>query len=199
MNGIEKITQRIAADAQQEADAILTQAQAEANAVTARYQSQAQQQTDDILAKGKIQAEERRSRLVSAAEMERRHELLSVKQEVLDKAFALALDKLRSLPEEEYIDLLANLAVKASSTGSEQIILSKTDRARYGVKAATKANKLLAQAGRTGKLTLSQEARDFQGGLLLADGDVEVNCTFETLVRLARGSVSGDVAKVLFA
>ena len=47
MNGIEKITQRIAADAQQEADAILAQAQAEANAVTARYQSQAQQQTDD--------------------------------------------------------------------------------------------------------------------------------------------------------
>ena len=36
MNGIEKITQRIAADAQQEADAILAQAQAEADAVTAR-------------------------------------------------------------------------------------------------------------------------------------------------------------------
>ena len=199
MNGIEKITQRIAADAREDADAILTQAQADADVVTARYQAEADQLTEQILAKGKTQAEERRSRLRSAAEMERRHQLLAVKQEVLDKAFELALDKLRSLPEEAYIDLLAKLTVKASSTGSEQLILSKTDRARYGVKVATKANKLLAQAGRTAKLTLSQESRDFQGGLLVADGDVEVNCTFETLVRLARGSVSGDVANVLFA
>lgn len=199
MNGIEKITQRIAGDARQEAEAIVNQAKAEAAAITGRYEAQAQRETEEALAKGKAQADSRRSRLNSAADMAMRQKTLAVKQEMLDKAFELALDKLCSLPEKEYVELLAQLTVKASSTGREQLILSRTDRARYGVKVATRANDLLERAGKTARLTLSQESRDFRGGLLLADGDVEVNCTFETLVRLTRNSASGEVAKVLFA
>ena len=37
-----------------------------------------------------------------------------------------------------------------------------------------------------------------RGGLILSDGDVEVNCAFETLVRLQRGELDRQVAKVLF-
>lgn len=199
MTGIEKITQRIAGDAQQEAAAVVAQAQAQADEILARYQAQADQTAQDIKTRGSKQAAERRSRLVSAAEMERRQQLLAAKQEMLDKAFSLAMEQLRNLPEREYIDLLAQLTAKASSTGREQLIFCPADRARYGVKIATRANSLLEKAGREAHLTLSQQTRDFLGGVVLADGNVEVNCTFETLVRLARGSVSGEVAKVLFA
>ena len=61
------------------------------------------------------------------------------------------------------------------------------------------ANGLLAKAGKTAELTLSQNTGDFRGGLLICDGDVEVNCTFETLVRMARNEIVGDVTKALFA
>ena len=37
-----------------------------------------------------------------------------------------------------------------------------------------------------------------QGGFILSDGVVEVNCTFETLVRLQRNTLSTQVADVLF-
>lgn len=36
------------------------------------------------------------------------------------------------------------------------------------------------------------------GGFILSDGPVEVNCTFDTLIRLQRGALAGEVAKVLF-
>lgn len=199
MNGIEKITQRIADDAKQECDAILTQAQAEAAQISARYQAQANAAAEDILAKGKQRAEERRGRLISAAEMEGRQQTLQVKQEMLDKAFTLALDRLCALPEQDYIDLLASLTAQAATTGKEQLILSPADRSRYGVKVAQRANELLRKQGRCGELTLSQNARDIRGGLVLSDGDVEVNCSFETLVRLARSEVAGEVASLLFA
>jgi V/A-type H+-transporting ATPase subunit E len=32
----------------------------------------------------------------------------------------------------------------------------------------------------------------------MVDGDIEINCAFETLVRLQRESIEKDVAKVLF-
>ena len=47
-------------------------------------------------------------------------------------------------------------------------------------------------------MTLSEQTRPIQGGLILSDGDVEVNCSFETLVRLIRGETDREVAKVLF-
>lgn len=51
--------------------------------------------------------------------MDAKKQELSTKQEMLDKAFALALEKLKQLPEEEYVGLLAQLAVRASVSGSE--------------------------------------------------------------------------------
>lgn len=127
MTGIEKITARIQEDAQQEVDAVLAEAKAQADSITARYAAQAEQAAAAIREKGERSAEECRQRLNSTAQMDAKKKALSAKQEMLDKAFALALEKLNQLPEEEYVDLLAKLAVKASASGSEQLIFSATD------------------------------------------------------------------------
>lgn len=50
----------------------------------------------------------------------------------------------------------------------------------------------------TGMLTLSEETRPMAGGLILRDGRVETNCSFEVLIRLQRGALSAEVAQVLF-
>ena len=47
-------------------------------------------------------------------------------------------------------------------------------------------------------LRQTPETRDIRGGFILSKGEVEVNCTFETLVRLRKGEMSGEVAKLLF-
>ena len=195
MNGIEKITGRINEDAQREIDAITEKARAEAEAITARYQAQADQESAEILARGRHNADERVERLASVAQLEAKKMTLAAKQYVLGEAFDKALKDLTELPEEKYVALLAALAVKAARTGRETLIFNPSDRTRYGVKVATMANGAL---GKKGNLTLSEETRDIRGGLLLSDGDVEVNCAFETLVRLTRNQIAGDVAKVLF-
>ena len=55
---------------------------------------------------------------------------LAAKQEMLSKTYDLALEQLVNLPDKEYVDLLADLAVRASSTGREAVIFSQKDRAR---------------------------------------------------------------------
>lgn len=198
MTGIEKVVGRIEGDAQAEIDAILAKAQAEADAITARYADQAHQIYEEMMKKGRKAAAEREERLASSAQMEAKKLILAAKQEMLDTAFDQALKQLCSLSPKAYVELLAKLAVAASTTGTEHIIMAQKDRKRYGVKVATRANQLLTEAGKTGHLTLSEQSGTFQGGLLLSDGDVEVNCTFETLVRLTRSELASEVAKVLF-
>ena len=199
MTGIEKITARIQADAQQEIDAVLAEANRQAAEINARYAAQAKQAEAEILEKSRQSAAELRQRRNSSAQMDAKKQELAAKQALLDEAFQLAYEKLTQLPEGEYGDLLANLAVRASVSGKEQLIFSQADRAAFGGKVTAKANGLLAKAGKTAELTLSPTTGDFQGGLLICDGDVEVNCTFETLVRMVRNEVVGDVTKALFA
>ncbi len=227
MNGIDKIIDRISGDAQAEIDAVLDEARTQAAEVSARYQAQAQAEAAEILARGERTAHERKERLASVAQLECRKAVLAARQEVLEDAFELALRKLRELPQEQYVALLTDLAVAASSTGREKLIFSPADRDRVGKAVVTAANERLARAAApklpdevteskagalldkvvvgasallngAAMLTLSEESRPMEGGFILSGGDVEVNCAFETLVRLQRGALSGQVAKVLF-
>ena len=195
MDGIEKITGRINEDVQREIDAMTADARREAGEIAARYREQADRESAEIVERGRRAAAEREERLASVAQLEARKLELAAKQEMLQKAFDKALERLLTLPEEQYIVLLSELAVKAARTGREQVILSQKDRTRYGKQAVTAANEKL---GDKGHLTLSQESRPIKGGLILSDGDVEVNGTFETLARLQRGALDREVAKVLF-
>lgn len=205
MNGIEKITGQIDADVQKEIGAALDQARAQAKEIEARYESQAQTQGEALRRKGEQDAALRRERLVDVARLEARKTLLAAKQDLVGRAFDLALKKLLELPDQEYIALLAKLAVAASRTGREQVILSQKDRSRYGKQAVTMANEMLAKkagpraAESAGMLTLAEEARPMAGGLILRDGRVETNCSFEVLIHLQRDALSAEVARVLFA
>ena len=227
MEGIEKITAKIAQDAEADIAKLNEQTAAQIADIQAQAAAQAEKISAELAERGRKAAEERLERLSSAAGMEQRKLELAAKQEVVGEAFDLALEKLCSLPDQEYIDLLTRLVLEASSTGKEQLVFSVKDRARVGKQvvvaaneamvkgvapalpgsvASTKVGALLgkvvnstaAMVTGTGMLTLSEETRPMKGGFVLVDDDVEVNCAFETLVRLQREKLERDVARVLF-
>lgn len=194
MNGIERITARLDADTQAEIDRIRENAKAEAEKVAQGYRTQMESETAELRERSRRAAAEREERLVSAAQMEARKTALSARQEMVDKAYALALEKLCSLPEEQYIQTVAALLVQAAPDGKGEVIFSKEQRERVGTAAVALANSRLGD----GKLTVSAQARPLKGGFILSNGRVEVNCSFDTLVRLQRAETAGEVAKRLF-
>lgn len=195
MNGIEKITGQIGADVQKEIDALMADAKAKAEDTAQRYEAQAKREAEALLERGEKRAAEHEDRLVSTARLEAKKQVLAAKQDLVEQAFDQALEQLLALPEQEYIDLLARLAVSAVTTGREQVALSQKDRARYGKQIVTRANDKLGEKGR---LTLAGESRPIRGGLILLGDRVEVNCSFETLIRLQKESMTAQVAQILF-
>ena len=193
MNGIEKITQRIASDAQAEIDRILGDARDEAARITANYRAQADAEAQELADKNERAAAEQEERLISAAQMKASRLQLAAKQEMVEKAYIQALDKLCAMPKEQYVDVLAKLLVEASSNGKEEAVFSKEDREQVGKAAVEKANQISGK-----QLRLSEESLPIRGGFILKDKNVEVNCTFETLVRLQKAETAGAVVKKLF-
>jgi V/A-type H+-transporting ATPase subunit E len=194
MNGIDKITERITMDAQADANAILARAQEDASAVLANYQKMAEDEKNRLLEEGRKKMAEREIRMVSVAELEGRKQLLSVKQQLISEAFAKALDSLLHLPTEEYVSLLTNLVANAAA-GNEELLFSEKDREAYGEQVTAAANQKL---GKNGKLTLAAETRPIQGGVILKQGDIEVNCSLETQVRMMKEELALEIAAVLF-
>ena len=195
MEGIEKITARIIEDAEREIAQIQQENEKRINALTAEAKSAAEQESLELLTRGA--AEERRERLSSSAAVECRKMELAAKQELLNEAFAAAVEELCHLPREKYLALIASLAAEVAE-GGEEMILSPQDASEIGPEVVLLANTALREAGKPGKLTLSAEPRSIPGGFILSHGDVELNCAFDTLVRLQREKLEKEVAAILF-
>ena len=196
MNGIEKITARIETDMKAEVEAIRKDAETRAAAILDEYRARAKAEAEAAAASGREAAARQKERLESSAKMDAKKELLAAKQAVLDEAFEMAHKKLLSLPEGDYVELLAKLAAKASTTGREELIFNASDRERIGAKVVEKAN---ARLTGTAALTLSEESREMEGGVMLRSGNIEVNCAFETQLRVLRNNMAAEIAAILFA
>lgn len=193
MNGIEKITGRILDDARAQAETVVAAARQQADELALRLEQQADQLQRQLEQRGEEKARQQEQRLVSAAQSEGCRRLLAARQDMVEQVYALALEQLCSMPREEYIRVLVQLLQKASSSGKEQAVFSEKDR-EAGLAAVEEVNRI------TGKcLTVAPQPGEMAGGFLLVDRNTQVNCTFETLVRLQKGETASAVANMLFA
>ncbi|MBQ5428087.1 MAG: V-type ATP synthase subunit E [Oscillospiraceae bacterium] len=192
MKGTEKIIAHIEADAQAQADAVLGEARQRCEAIKARFDDKAARLYSDRIREGVKACQDQEDSALRISRMEARKSVLSVKQEMVEKSFDLAVQQIVALPDEKYTAFLANLVKKAGPAGDEEIILNAADRARVG-------EALLKAVNADGaKMKLSDETRDIKGGLILRRGSIETNCSVELLVELCRGELSAKLADVLF-
>lgn len=198
MTGIEKITARIRADAEAECAALRAAGEAQAAEIRAAGEEKARERYLALVREGVRDTEQRVQRMARTASLEARKSVLSLKQESVSRAFTKARDMIGSLPEADYVAFLARSAADAAITGQEELIFSPEDKARVGAKVARAANARLTAEGREGHLCVSEDTRAMSGGLILKQGDIEVNCTVDTLLELSRGELAARVAEVLF-
>ena len=198
MKGIDKITSRIIADAEAECAAVKKESDERVAAIREENERRAQEEYLRLVREGVKDTEQRVQRLDRTARLEAKKSILNMKQETVSRAFELAKGKIAELPERDYVAFLAREASEAAVSGQEEVIFCERDRKSVGAKAVKAANELLAATGMPGMLTLSDTTREFSGGLMLKQGDIEVNCTVDTLLDLARGELAARVAEVLF-
>ena len=194
MKGTEKIIAHIQADADAQAAEILAQAEARSAAIRETYEQKAKQAYAERIRAGVKENQDRLDSMERLANMESRKAILALKQDMVAKSFDRAVDQLVALPEAQYIALLAKLAVKASVTGDEEIVLNARDKKAVGEKLVKAANEKLGG----GQLRLAKDTGNFKGGLILRRGSIEANCTAELLVDLCREEMAAELAGVLF-
>ena len=133
--------------------------------------------------------------MLRMAELDQRKALLAAKRAVMDEAFDLALEKMIAMPAAQAraynLKLLCTLA-----RGGDQLVVGTPAPAWLDDSFLEEANRALEQAG--GGLTLSPDQPALKGGFVLRREGMELNCSYEALLKTRRLALEGEVAGILF-
>ena len=196
MNNIESIVKKIADDAKLSAEQKIAEAQQEAQQIVSDYQAQADKIMQDAQAQAQKQASVIAERVESQSGLIRRNLMLQYKREAIEQAFQKTLEVLCAQDADKQVTLLSDAAVKYLSADAK-VILNEKDKAAFGEKLVSEISRKLQAANKNYSVSLSADAGSMQGGMILAEGSIETNLSYEILVKNIRDELEGEVAKVL--
>ncbi|MBQ7927562.1 MAG: hypothetical protein IJ287_02280 [Methanobrevibacter sp.] len=126
-SGTDKIVSSIMSEAQEKADVIIQDANAEVSAIQADAEKTAESEKTKILENGKKQSDMRYQQIISEAKMNARRAKLGAKEEVIDAAFNQAIGELKvkaSSGDEDYEIALSKMIKEAADEiGSDDLII----------------------------------------------------------------------------
>lgn len=219
MTGVEKITDRIAADAAKEAQAILGAAEVECRRLAEEYANRGISERDRIADRAEAEGQRMIDRAKSTADMNRRAILLAAKSALIDEVYEKAREEILDTDFGKYRELLTALLVSALlelakseetslALGDEvepyeriEVLFNAADREKYGtavVAEVRRRNERRIGAERLSKLCLGEETAPIDGGIILRYGNIETNCSLSVLLAEMRRETEGKVASILF-
>lgn len=196
MTGLEKIVKEIEDEARSEAAAAQDKARTEAAQILEAAKTNAAEERAKIEAATKQEVADIERGRESSKALQRRQRTLQTKQTVLDETLAKALDELYKLPDEQYFDLMAKLAVGAAQDGEGEVLMNEKDLARLPGSFERHLNKELADGK---KLKVAKETLPIDGGFILKYGDIEENCSFAALFSARKDEFSDKIRGILFS
>lgn len=199
MNGLDRIGDKIIEEANLEAAKIIEEAEKKALEIKNQAVAKAEAERSKIDSQYREKQDELKRRLLSNANLDMRKRVLDTKQRMIDRAFDECLNKVSGMPVEDYRSLIKDMLLQSVVTGDEEVIFSKQDDERLDSYIITEVNDQLKAMGKKGALLLSQEKGEFKAGFILRSGGMEINSTFESLLRMIRQEIEPQVAEILFA
>ncbi len=193
----ESITTKILSDAQAAASKVLHDAHEKADSIRNKSEQNVTNMREKAMNDAKQDCIALRDRMLRMAELDMRKEMLAMKREEIDVAFNNALNLMVSMPHEKAQEFIKGLLLDVSD-GTETIIVSKADAKLYTSKFLSDVGIELAKKGISSDLKLSQEFRDMSGGFILSQKGMEINCTYEAILREKRSHIEAEVAATLF-
>lgn len=191
------ILDKILQDARDNASATMEEANKKAAQLKTDSDLRMRRARDRIQMQASEDAELARMRMERMAELEERKRLLADKRAMMDRAFALALEKLESMPVKDSRAFLLETLAKLAE-GDETVIPGAEHAAWLDKQFLPEANLALKKLGKPGQLRLSDERRPGVTGLVLTKNNTEISCTYEAILSSQRLEMEADVAALLF-
>ena len=196
MAGLDDILNLIEAQQKQAEDSIMKAAASKARSIKADGAEKAQKAYEEHLAKAKAQAEKDFENFCASADAAMKRKLLACKVELIDETIEKTINKLKSLPDKEYFELIIKLAERHIQADKGSIALGKKDLSRVPSDFESKLNEAAKQKG--GSIKLAEQAADIDDGFILSYGLISENCSFRAIIESEKDEIRDTAARALF-
>lgn len=186
-----KIIDKILLDVEERAKAILSQAEEKAKAIVDCAKSEANTFKTEQLKKLDGEKDAVLSRRETVANLEARKIILGAKQDIIDEVFSRALKKLVDTPEKEYQDMVVGMLDYAED--GDIVTVKKSCKSMLPKVFFTSYAKLKGI-----KLGYNTAGGNFEGGMILSNGKVDKNFTFEAELGELREKLMPEIVAKLF-
>ncbi len=181
MSNLDNLTQKILDDAKDKAESIYQEAAKKGEEIINSKIKEAKEKELRIIEKATSEGKMIKDRIISNGELRVRDEKLMAKQELLDRVFALAKERLKDLDEQRFINYISKNANEMKLKGTEVFIVP--NKFKQSVKALG--------------LNVS-DTETIEAGFLVKDKDVVLNFSFDSLVDFLREDLEGEISTKLF-
>ncbi len=221
MNNLERILDRIKADAEGEIEKIRSEAELQVG----KIQKDTEERLELIRRRAEAAAMKEYQSILSRAEargvMTEKEIILKAKSELIDKVYRDAESFIMGLPDAKYAEvmsaLLADAVISRMATVAEmtelysdenfagdvklpfEVFLPEEHKKKFGRAIISGAEKRIAEKELTvPKIKLSKDAAPIRGGFIVKHGEVQTNCSVSAMIGSLKEKTYANVASVLF-
>ena len=144
---------------------------------------------------------------------------LALKADLIDEVFELAKGEILSLDGDKYTQLMSSLLSKVIRDRAEseqdslrlygedisperyEVQFNKSDREKYGASIISGARRAVVEkvsAAMLDRVVLADNYVNIDGGFVVKCGDVELNCSIDTIICELRPELEARIADILF-
>jgi vacuolar-type H+-ATPase subunit E/Vma4 len=194
---LEQILSRIREETVHEIEKVQAEERERSKSIELSAQKTAEAEAAKILTAANAEAAEITKRAETLARLESRKANLAGRQATVDQAFAAAEAALASMPQDRYGALLEAAIASAVESGTEQVLVRDRDLIMVnGI--VKKVNDARRNQGQTGDLIVAASPKVGLGGVIVVNGPVQTNLTFERILHDMHDDLVPEAAAILF-
>ena len=186
------LTDYIVSKGKEEAKLIKAEADKAALKVERDILNKAEEEAKRIILSASTEADYKVSTLEMTQEIERRKALLRAKSEVINEVFQQAYQKIKNLPDKEFLSLIISLIKKEKYSGNEEIMVNKEEFNKYEA-LIPKINQELKT-----EFKLSKKPALIDSGFLMVGKYYDLNFDFMELINEVRREYESKLSEELF-
>ena len=196
MTGLEKIIEKINADSAESCKAVAASAEKKVAEIIAEANAEGDKAAEAIMHEAQKKCTSIEAMAHSRAQQVSRQTVLAARVQAIGDTLAMLEKSLMDMPAEDYFNALVKIAAANAMPGSCVVRLNSADSKRMPKDFAAKLSSALKE--KDSVCTVSDEAADIDGGLILVYGDIEINCSFAAIIEARADELKEEIAKRIF-
>ena len=187
---VDKIIKKIESDVDSKIQNILSRGEDKAEKERKKIESEKERKLDDIRKEMERKIKTSKNRIISQAKLESRKKKLRVREEMMEKVFKMAKEKLRSMDTGEYEDYLRQAIGRSASLLEGDIVIHCSPDAEEKVK------DLVGKISHD--LEVKADLETIGGVKAVSDTGATMDLTFEAELERNKKELRKEISDILF-